>query len=250
MLTTLKKYIHKLINACGYRIIPLLDPMLDHDELFLDIYKKSRIYTMTSKERMYALYKSVRYVIDANVPGDFVECGAWRGGSMMLVAHTLLALDKTDRKIFLYDTFAGMTEPCVHDHKVSNSSDHASKKWQKNQAAGHNTWCYAPLDEVKNNMFSTAYPENNMIFIKGKIEDTIPQNMPSEIALLRLDTDWYQSTKHELTHLFPLLTKNGALIIDDYGHWAGSKKAVDEYFANIPILLHRIDRSGRIGIKI
>ncbi len=250
MLAIIKKNIHKLINICGYRIVPLSDPMMDHDKLFLDIYNKCRIYTMTSKERMYALYKSVQYIIDANVPGDFVECGAWRGGSMMLVAHTLLALKKSDRKIFLYDTFTGMTEPCILDHKVADSSDHALKKWRKNQSAHHNSWCYAPLDEVKMNMLSTSYPESNIIYIKGMVEDTIPQDITSEMALLRLDTDWYQSTKHELTHLFPLLSKKGVLIIDDYGHWAGSKKAVDEYFAKIPILLHRIDRAGRIGIKI
>ncbi len=100
-------------------------------------------------------------------------------------------------------------------------------------------------------MLSTGYPKEKIHLIKGKVEDTIPENIPKEIALLRLDTDWYESTKHELIHLFPLLKPNGILIIDDYGHWEGARKAVDEYISdnNIHILLNRIDYSGRISVK-
>ena len=77
----------------------------------------------------------------------------------------------------------------------------------------------------------------------------IPKYLPGEIALLRLDTDWYKSTQHELIHLYPLLVGSGVLIIDDYGHWQGAKKAVDEYFSDKKILLNRIDYTGRISIK-
>jgi hypothetical protein len=84
------------------------------------------------------------------------------------------------------------------------------------------------------------------------VEETIPQHAPEQISVLRLDTDWYSSTKHELMHLFPRLSKNGVLIIDDYGHWAGARKAVDEYFADQTIqpLLNRIDQTGRACIKV
>ena len=99
-------------------------------------------------------------------------------------------------------------------------------------------------------MALTKYPENNIIYVKGKVEETIPKIIPSKIALLRLDTDWYESTKHELNHLYPILSKNGVLIIDDYGYWAGAKRAVDEYFFDEQILLNRIDSDARIGIKI
>lgn len=99
-------------------------------------------------------------------------------------------------------------------------------------------------------MQSTNYPAEMLVFIKGKVEDTIPKTMPKHIALLRLDTDWYESTKHELLHLYPLLSKSGVLIIDDYGYWAGSKKAVDEYFSKGEMLLNRIDYTSRIAIKI
>jgi len=243
MLSIPKKFIQKLANLCGYEIrkVFVSDPVIDKDERFKRIYDRCKKFTMTSEERMHALYKSVEYTIDAKIPGDFVECGVWKGGSAMLIAYTLLELDVSNRKIWLYDTFEGMTQPTEYDYKEGNNKIHAedySKKY------------YAPLSEVKNNTALTKYPNDNIIFIKGKVEETIPKSKPFKIALLRLDTDWYESTKHELIHLFPLLSKNGVLIIDDYGSWAGSKKAVDEYFSDRKILLNRIDNTGRIGIKI
>jgi hypothetical protein len=104
---------------------------------------------------------------------------------------------------------------------------------------------------VRNNVCGTGYPREKLHFVVGKVEDTIPATMPRKIALLRLDTDWYDSTKHELSHLFPLLRPQGVLIVDDYGHWQGARKAVDEYFAahQTGILLHRIDYTGRIAVK-
>lgn len=101
-------------------------------------------------------------------------------------------------------------------------------------------------------MRKTNFPEANLIYVKGKVEDTLPVNKPAgKIALLRLDTDWYESTKHELNILFPMLVQNGVLIIDDYGHWQGCRKAVDEYIQEnkLPLLLNRIDYTGRIAIK-
>ena len=198
---------------------------------------------------MYALYKAVKYVIDSKIQGDFVECGVWKGGSAMVIAHTLFEMNETNRKIHLYDTFEGMSEPTENDYLVEDKSIHAISKWKKASKKYHNDWCFSSLQEVKNNIFSTKYPKDKIVFVKGKVEDTLQKNKPSKIALLRLDTDWYESTKHELVTLFPLLVKNGVLIIDDYGHWAGSKKAVDEYFSNKQMLLNRIDYTGRIGIK-
>ena len=246
MLKTVKKILLKL---SGYQVLDI-DPVIDKDERFTSIYDLCKEYTMTSKERMYALYKSVEYIVMNRIPGDFVECGVWRGGSTMLIAYTLLELNETNRKIYLYDTFDGMIQPTEFDHEVLNSEVQASDIWLKEQKEDYNKWCYASLSEVKNNMALTKYPQGNLFFIMGKVEETIPETMPLQISILRLDTDWYESTKHELIHLYPLLSKNGVLIIDDYGHWAGSKKAVDEYFNNTQILLNRIDYTGRIGIKI
>ncbi len=223
---------------------------MDQDTLFNEIYSFSRKFTMTSKEKMYALYKAVEYVIKHNLPGDFVECGCWRGGSVMLMAMTALRLSVTDRKIYLYDTFNGMPEPSEIDYCLGNKKIQGLRLWKKNQRKEFNQYCYASLDEVKRNLLLTGYPNSNFLFVQGKTQDTIPQVKPSSISLLRLDTDWYESTKCELSYLYPLLVNAGVIILDDYGYWAGSKKAVDEYFLNKRILLNRINSSGRIAIKI
>lgn len=249
----LVKNIKKLVNLFGYTIVEtsLIDPIMNNDERFIRIYDKCRKFTMTSKERMYALYKSVEYIIKNDIPGDFVECGVWRGGSTMLIAHILIRLNVTNRKIYLYDTFTGMSQPTDCDYGTSSKKNGAVlSEWKKEQREYYNKGCYASLSEVKKNMGLTKYPKNNIVFIKGKVEETIPEIIPFKIALLRLDTDWYESTKHELIHLFPQLLENGVLIIDDYGAWAGAKKAVDEYFSNKGILLNRIDKDSRIGIKM
>jgi O-methyltransferase len=249
MLHVPKIIIQKSANLFGYNIEKNdSDTVMAKDGKFQKIYTKCKDYTMTSRERMYALYKAVEYIVNSKIPGDFVECGVWKGGSIMLIALTLLEMKETNRKIYCYDTFEGMPEPRKEDYAVSDKT-YAILEWKKKQKKNHNEWGFSPLSEVKNNILLTGYPQNKIVFVKGKVEETIPKTMPSKIALLRLDTDWYESTKHELINLFPILTKNGVLIIDDYGHWAGSKKAVDEYFSNKSILLNRIDYTGRIGIK-
>jgi hypothetical protein len=247
-----KTAIRKILKKFGYVLIKesSLYSVISADEPFQRIYKKCKPYTMTSLERMYALYESVRYIVKAEIQGDFIECGVWKGGSTMLISYTLQELGITNRKIYLYDTFEGMAEPTSDDFLVANNSFLASLKWQNLLAKDRNNWAYASLDEVRKNMKATKYPENNFVFVKGKVEDTIPHTLPSSIALLRLDTDWYESTKHELEYLYPLLRNNGVLIIDDYGCWAGAKKAVDEYFFNKAILLNRIDATAWMGVKI
>jgi O-methyltransferase len=167
----------------------------------------------------------------------------------MMIALTLLHLRSTNRRLFLYDTFEGMSEPTEHD-KTFRGED-ADKLLEKNiDNKETSVWCLADINDVQQNMGVTKYPAANIHYVKGKVEDTIPATLPSDgIALLRLDTDWYESTAHELKHLYPLLIVSGVLIIDDYGHWDGCKKAVDEYFENRPLLLNRIDYTGRIAVK-
>lgn len=208
-------------------------------------------YTMTTVERMYALFCAVNYVLNANIPGPFVECGVWRGGSSMLIAKVLANRNIKNRKIYLFDTFEGMPTPTNHDTDFRGKTASAllrSTKLNKRDSV----WCVADLADVQNNMRLTDFPEDNIVYIKGKVETTIPSLAPKEtIALLRLDTDWYESTKHELIHLFPKLENSGILIVDDYGHWEGCRKAVDEYFREneVNFLLNRIDYTGRIGVK-
>jgi hypothetical protein len=222
----------------------------DLSETNIEIFKAVKPYTMTSAERVNALVDAVNYVVANKIDGAMVECGVWKGGSTMAMMLALKQLGDETRDIYLYDTFAGMSTPT--DADVSIQGQKAQEKFSKVKIAEDaSDWCMSPLEEVQKNTFSVGYNQDKIHFVKGKIEDTIPETMPDKIALLRLDTDWYESTKHELTHLFPLLQPYGVLIIDDYGHWEGARKAVDEYIAenNIRILLNRIDYTGRIGIK-
>ena len=183
------------------------------------------------------------------IVGDVVECGVWKGGSMMAVAEMLTRLGDTGRDLHLFDTFTGMSEPSQHDVSFRGDSASETMKRQREEDPSFQ-WCGSPLDEVRHNMLATGYPRERVHFVEGMVEQTIPGSAPDRIALLRLDTDWYESTRHELVHLFPRLVDGGVLIIDDYGHWQGARRAVDEYFAenNVAMLLNRLDYTGRIGI--
>jgi O-methyltransferase len=217
----------------------------DLEAEFLDLHRRCAEYTMTSVERMHALWSAVRYVVGRNVPGDYVECGVWRGGSSMLAALEFQRLGIGERRLFLYDTFEGMAEPTAEDGVVARS------EWTRHQRPDHNDWCYSPVEEVRANMLSTGLSDERLELVQGKVEETIPAVAPGRIALLRLDTDWYASTRHELLHLFPRLEPGGVLIIDDYGHWEGARRAVDEYLADegIQLFLVRVDETGRVAVK-
>ncbi len=231
------------LRVSGKTLIPY-----DMEQEFIDVYRKCSPYTMTAIERLYSLYKSVEYITKYKIPGDIVECGVWRGGSMMLCAITLLKLKDTERTLYLYDTYEGMTEPTEKDIRIR---DNILANNIYSELKNKKIFC-SPLSDVKNAMYSTGYPKEKLKFIVGKVEDTIPSNMPEKISLLRLDTDWFESTYHELKHLFPKLTVNGVIIIDDYGYWKGAKQATDNYLKEnkVKILLNRIDHSARIGIKV
>jgi O-methyltransferase len=247
------KFLNSVGKKFGYEVVKKQpDAIVDiqNDNAFMELYDKCKAYTMTSPERMYSLYKSVEYVLQNNLPGDFVECGVWQGGCSMMMALTLLKNGVSNRKIYMYDTFEGMSEPTEADKTFSGID---AKKLLDSQDRMDITseWCYSKIDDVRAHIALTGYPLNNIMLVKGKVEDTIPGAIPEKIAILRLDTDWYESTWHELQHLYPLLVEKGILIIDDYGHWQGARKAVDTYFSSnkISILLNRIDYTGRIAIK-
>jgi hypothetical protein len=235
-----------------YWVLQSLDQAFrpDMEEEFEEIRKKCKKYTMTSAQRMYALYMATKYIVQNKIPGDMVECGVWKGGSAMVMALTLKRLNETTRKIYLYDTYTGMTKPGARDTNYRNED--FEEIWQSRQKGNYNKWCHAPLEEVKNNLYSTGYPKENIIFIKGKVEETIPSIIPDKIALLRLDTDWYESTYRELCFLFPRLSVHGVLLIDDYGCLKGAREATEKYFKEngIKILLNRVDHTGRICIKV
>jgi len=207
-------------------------------------------FTMTSPERIVALADAVRHLAMAQIPGDIVECGVWRGGSMMVIAQTLLEVGDVGRDLYLFDTFEGMSAPTDADVAVTSESA-SSVLARASKADGRSMWCVAGEEDVRANLRRTAYPSERVRLVRGKVEDTLPDQAPEKIALLRLDTDWYESTRHELVHLYPRLASGGILIIDDYGHWLGARKATDEYLASLPVkpLLCRVDYSGRIALK-
>ncbi len=209
-----------------------------------------RPYTMTSPERLFALIQAVRYVSRASVPGDVVECGVWRGGSMMAAAMTLLERNDVSRELYLFDTYEGMTAPTPRDVSLDG---HAARDLLNARPRSEEdpVWAYAQLESVKAAMHGTGYDPARVRFVRGPVEQTVPGSAPQRIALLRLDTDWYESTRHELLHLYPRLARGGVLIIDDYGHWKGARQAVDEYLAETgaKLLLHRIDYTGRVAVK-
>jgi len=247
----IKTFANNALQQFGYRVEKVSKFPIEATSKEMEIYELVKGYTMTGTERIFVLLKAVQYIVKNNILGDFVECGVWRGGSSMAMAHMLIELSSVNRSLYLFDTFSGMTEPNESDIeiKTGQKANFLLKKTPKED--GSNVWCIAGQDAVHRNMQSTGYPENRVKLVKGDILQTLQSNVPESISLLRLDTDWYESTKHELEILFPRLVTGGICIIDDYGHWAGSKKAVDEYFKknNLNLLMLPIDDSGRIFIK-
>jgi O-methyltransferase len=214
----------------------------DFDDAMLTVLHRVLPYTMTSPTRIFAVCSAVRYVEANNVPGAFVECGVWKGGSSMAAALTF----RRPRPMVLFDTFEGMSTPTEHDRQAQ--SGQLASAMLRAADPGDTLRCHSPLEEVMRNMGTTGYPADDISYVKGKVEDTLPAAAPQQIAVLRLDTDWYESTHHELEHLYPRLSPGGVLIIDDYGYWSGARKAVDEYFRD-SLFLGRIDNTGRIAIK-
>jgi O-methyltransferase len=251
----MKALIKGALRALGLDLVrypPRKDSTLPPDITASDraIIERIEKFTMTGVERQVALIESVRHIARHKIEGCIVECGVWRGGSSMAAALTLLEMNDARRDLYLYDTFEGMPPPQEVDRALDGIS--ARAHLDRDPARTGSIWAVAGIDDVRQNMASTGYPSDRVKYVTGPVETTIPALAPSEpIALLRLDTDWYESTKHELEHLFPRLCKDGILIIDDYGHWEGARKAVDEYLASLDrrYYLHRIDYTGRLLVK-
>lgn len=201
---------------------------------FMDICKKN---TMVSKTHMCYLENIIDELNNNNIEGSIVECGVWKGGCVMWMIHCQQKT-KQDRAIYLYDTFDGMTFPTNN-----KNGDVAKQTWLKTNENkyhrdydkwhGQNKWAYCPLDIVKNNIESTKYNQKLIKYVIGDVCQTLnnPTNLPQKIAILRLDTDFYESTKKELDVLFHKVVNGGYIIIDDYYSWKGSKVATDEFLA-------------------
>jgi lipopolysaccharide biosynthesis glycosyltransferase len=209
-------------------------------------------FTMGSPERLLATIDATEYVIARGVPGAFAECGVWRGGSVLAMVLSLQAAGVDDRDVYLFDTFEGMTAPTAEDTSAFHAP--AAEEWE---TAGEDR-AYGDLfgrdtfgeGQVRRLLHATGYPPERIHLVRGPVEQTLPAAAPDGLALLRLDTDWYESTRHELEHLYPRLATGGVLIVDDYGHWEGARKAADEHLAGHPaLLLARSDYTGRMAVK-
>lgn len=216
------------------------------------IWASVQPFTMASRLRTLALISSVRYVVENGVLGDLVECGVWRGGQSMAMALTLKSMDIKDRGIWLYDTFEGMSQPSLQDIEASSGIPASRRLSERNRKVADAYRCYASLEDVKANLATTEYPIDRLKLVRGQVEDSLREDAPEKLALLRLDTDWYSSTRHELEILYPRLSIGGVCLIDDYGHWEGARRAVDEYFVKNPPrpLLCRVDYTARILVKV
>ncbi|MFD3972032.1 TylF/MycF/NovP-related O-methyltransferase [Streptomyces cyaneofuscatus] len=219
----------------------------DYDDEARDIIRAVKPYSMTSPERLNAFILATRYIARHNIPGDIVECGVWRGGSMQACARTLLSVGEDERELYLFDTYEGMTPPTAEDLRRDGRP---AQELLDAQGKDRPIWAVASLEDVQAGFDNVPYPKERVHYVQGRVEDTVPGRAPEQIAILRLDTDWYASTKHELEHLYSRLVSGGVLLIDDYGYWQGSRQAVDEFLDKTGerLLLLRMDE-GRIAVK-
>lgn len=201
---------------------------------------------------------AVLYVVEKGIQGSFVECGVQDGRQQKIWLSTLNELNVSDREIWLYDTFSGLTAPTDKDFSGDKNSLKLSAKelyemWAKHQSGDVNTWCYASLSTVQGNLAPFSYPADKIKYVAGDVIKTldIEENIPEKISFLRLDTDWYESTKKEMEVLFPRLSSGGVLVLDDYFWWAGQKQAVNEYFNenNISFSIEQVGEHTGFMIK-
>jgi hypothetical protein len=217
----------------------------------MNTYRKN---TMVTGKHLQFLKDTIKEINEKNITGDIVECGVWRGGCsmwMMLCQKEYNML----RNFYLYDTFDGMTFPdsekdskaaVVTYNQISKGNyERPYDKWH-----GEKKWAFAPIDFVKNNVKLTEYDETKITYVMGDVCTTLNTSVPSEISLLRLDTDWYNSTKKELDVLFPRVVKNGYVVVDDYYAWKGSRTATDEFLEKFKNEVTIIDSNLTGGIFV
>ena len=230
-------------------------PEFDHDLQRIFSYIIEQNLTMSLPSDLVATINAARQVATNDIEGDFVECGVWRGGNA-LAAKMVFEKYKSPRKVYLFDTFAGMVEPTELDVSMSGHEKDQMKKFHKSQKKSHNEWCFASLEDVMTNFEKAKVDISECIFVEGDVRHTLlnTEKLPEKISILRLDTDWYESTKIEINTLYPRLVIGGVLLLDDYALWEGHRKAVDDYFTGLATgfrpLLQISGEKGRIAIKV
>lgn len=203
---------------------------------FARLYRTVRPYTMSGNSRLRGLYTAIRHVMVRGIPGDIVECGTARGGSAALMGLTLKEA-RADRTLWVFDTFEGIPPPTMAD------PDYPIAALYTGDFRGE-------LGEVEA-LFRRLGILDRARLVKGLFAETVPRSEVGAIAVLHLDGDWYASVKMCLDHLYDRVSRGGIIQIDDYGHWEGARKAVDEFMAERRIAgpLHYIDYTGRQLVK-
>ena len=244
-------YLNFFLNKTGFQIDQIETPLPVETQLEdKKLIQKIKPNSMSSNIRLIELINSINYLIRNNIEGDFVECGVWKGANLVLMQKLIERNKLNSTRVYGFDTFDGMSEPTEFDFDLLGNS---AKDLMSNtiKKEGRGIWAYSSLQTVENNIQNSVNFPDNINLIKGKVETTLldDSNLPDRISLLRLDTDFYESTKIELEVLFPKLEKGGVLIIDDYGHFKGARKAVDEYFGDRKIWLKYVDYTCRLYVK-
>ena len=236
----------KILNYEIHKINEKKKDIIEVSKYEKKLINKCLQYSMTNFERMWSLIQSFHHVRQESLVGDFVECGVWKGGNIILLKK-LIEKFNLKKNIYGFDTFEGMVEPSFYDVNYNNKSAKKMFDEHKKKDIG---FAMCSLDDVNRNIKKNTKTDN-IFLIKGKVENTLKnkKKLPKKISILRLDTDFYESTKIELEILFPRLVKGGVLIVDDYGFWKGAKKAVDEYFCDYRQFMHYVDHSCRLLIK-
>jgi hypothetical protein len=238
----------KIVNAKTNSGIPI---ELTKEEAGIIDYVVGNGLTSASRARVASTIAACRYAVDRSLGFPFVECGTWRGGNAIAAAMTF-DLYQAENEIWIYDTFAGMTAPGKRDRNAHSNED-VERKYRRRIDGANVDWCFASKADVIGNVERAGLEISRFRLIEGDVLSTLvlPENLPEAISVLRLDTDWYESTLQELRVLYPLLSNSGVLLIDDYGHWEGARAAVDEYFVSFPPrpLLSAVDYTGRVGVK-
>jgi hypothetical protein len=186
---------------------------------------------------------ALQYILDNKIEGCLVECGVESGNFEYVWINELIKQNEI-RDIYMYDTFGGLTEPgefdytCVNAVHYNMSKEEVLSTWKAQKINDQtNAWCYTPLEKVKERLESTGYPQENLHYIVGDVLETLKdeKNIPGKIAILRLDTDWYESSKFELEQMYNNVVVGGVIIFDDYYMWDGQRRATDDYFKSINI---------------
>jgi len=181
---------------------------------------------------------AITYILKNNIEGDIIECGVDSGNFEYIWINELMKHNMV-RDIYLYDTFEGLVKPSEYDYTCDNATlysmnkDEVLEMWSSQQINEKtNGWCYTPLEAVQKRLRSTGYPEDKLHYVVGNVMDTLKDmsTIPEKIAVLRLDTDWYESSKYELEQMYDRVVHGGVIIFDDYYHWDGQRRATDDFF--------------------